>query len=177
MTQLKHSKLQHNNDRRVFLKTAFIAGCSVYTLASHSRVYGAWPEEVFNANNLDSVLGDLAEGESALSSEKVVLTVPELVENPAIVPVSVAVELEKVESIAVLIESNERPLAGKFILGEGVEPQISTRVRLEGDSTIYALAKADGAYYINRADVRLKGFVCKPMKPTTPAKPNTPKTK
>jgi len=153
---------KYDNSRRVFLKTAIVAGCSVYTLASYARVYGAWPEAIFDANNLKDVLGDLMDGAGAEETTQVALTVPEWVENPAIVPVSVSVDLDNVESIALLLESNEKPMAGKFILGEGVAPLISTRVRLEGDSTIYALAKADDAYYINQADVRLKSFVCKP---------------
>jgi len=154
----------HDSSRRVFLKTALVAGCSVYTLASEAKVYGEWSQEVFDAEDLQSVLGDLAEDTSAAQSDRVILTVPASVENPVIVPVSVTVDMEQVESVAILIESNKTPLASKFNFSDGVDPQISTRVKLDASGAIHALVKAGGKYYINSAEVAIQAFECKPVK-------------
>lgn len=150
--------------RRIFLKHALIAGCSVYTLASSAKVYASWSGKLFEEQKLAAVLDGLQDGAPAELSEQVQLTVPELVENPAIVPVSVFADMEDVESIAILVESNTMPLAGRYQFGEQVAARISTRVRLEQGSTITAIVKAGGKSYLNSSDVDLKAFICKPIK-------------
>ncbi len=152
------------NSRRVFLKHTLIASCGVYTLASNTKVYASWSDNLFDQQNLAELLDGLAEGGAAELSEQIQLTVPALVENPAIVPVSVFADIDDVESIAILVESNVNPLAGRYQFGERVAAKISTRVRLEQDSTITALVKAGGKHYLNSADVALKSFFCKPIK-------------
>ena len=150
--------------RRVFLKHALIAGGSLYTLASSTKVYASWSGKLFEEQKLAAVLEGLEEGEPAELSEQIQLTVPASVENPAIVPVSVVADMEDVESIAILVESNTMPLAGRYQFGEQVAARISTRVRLEQGSTITAIVKAGGKNYLNSAEVDLKAFVCKPIK-------------
>lgn len=150
--------------RRVFLKHALIAGSSIYTLASNTKVYASWSGELFKEQQLALVLEGLADGDAAELSDRILLTVPAQVENPAIVPVSVFADLPDVESIALLVESNTTPLAGRYQFGDQVVPRISTRVRLEQGSTITALVKAGGKNYLQSADVELKAFHCKPIK-------------
>ena len=151
------------NSRRVFLKHSLLAGCGIYTLASNAKVYANWSAQLFEEQKLAAVLDGLADGTSAQLTDKVKLTVPALVENPAIVPVSVVADIEDVESISILVESNTMPLAGKYRFGENVAAKISTRVRLEQSGTITALVKAGGNHYLNSADVELAAFVCKPI--------------
>lgn len=150
--------------RRVFLKHSLLAGCGIYTLASNAKVYANWSARLFEEQQLAAVLEGLADGSSAELSQNVKLTVPLRVENPAIVPVSVFADIEDVESIAILVESNSMPLAGKYRFGENVAAKISTRVRLQQSSTITALVKAGGKHYLNSADVELEAFDCKPVK-------------
>lgn len=80
---------------------------------------------------------------------------PDIAENGALVPITVTSSLPKTESIAILVEKNPNTLAANFSILAGMDPFISTRVKMGQTSDVYALVKADGRYYFAKKEVKV----------------------
>ena len=80
---------------------------------------------------------------------------PDIAENGALVPITVTSSLPKTESIAILVEKNPNSLAANFNVLAGMDPFISTRVKMGQTSDIYALVKADGRYYYAKKEIKV----------------------
>jgi sulfur-oxidizing protein SoxY len=80
---------------------------------------------------------------------------PDIAENGALVPITVTSSIPKTESIAILVEKNPNILAASFNVLAGMDPFISTRVKMGQTSDIYALVKADGRYYYAKKEVKV----------------------
>ncbi|MFM9970105.1 MAG: thiosulfate oxidation carrier protein SoxY [Burkholderiales bacterium] len=80
---------------------------------------------------------------------------PDIAENGALVPITVTSSLPKTESIAILVEKNPNILAANFNVLAGMDPFVSTRVKMGQTSDIYALVKADGRYYYAKKEVKV----------------------
>ena len=88
-------------------------------------------------------------------SAEITLTSPDIAENGAVVPFTVASKLPKTESIALLVEKNASILAANFQIPERTEPWINTRIKMGQTSNVYALVKADGKYYYASKEVKV----------------------
>jgi sulfur-oxidizing protein SoxY len=55
--------------------------------------------------------------------------------------------LPKTQEIYILVEKNARPLAAAFVLNEGAESFVSTRVKMGQSTNVVAVVKADGKLY------------------------------
>ncbi len=93
-------------------------------------------------------------------SNAIQLTVPEIAENGAVVPVTVVSSLAKTEQIHILIEKNPSVLAASFNFSEGREGMVTTRVKMIGTSQVIALVKADGKFYIVSKEVKVTAGGC-----------------
>lgn len=87
-------------------------------------------------------LGPIAVGDSRMT-----LTLPDIAENGAVVPVTVECRIPRVSELYVVVDSNPNPMAVKFSLREGVDPFVSLRIKMAGGGTVHALARADGKVY------------------------------
>jgi sulfur-oxidizing protein SoxY len=99
----------------------------------------------FNARSVDASLQAL--GAIPASAGQISLTVPDVSENGAFVPVSVVCSLAGAQEIAIVVETNPDPLAARFDIPEGTEALVSTRVKISESGRVYAVVKADGKYY------------------------------
>ena len=66
---------------------------------------------------------------AATESKDIAMTSPDIAENGAVVPFTVASKLAKTESIALLVEKNPNMLAANFTIPDGTEPWINTRIK------------------------------------------------
>ena len=80
---------------------------------------------------------------------------PDIAENGALVPVTVTSSLPKTESIAILVDKNPNSLAATFDVLAGMDPFVSTRVKMGQTSDVYALVKADGRYYYAKKEIKV----------------------
>ncbi len=151
----------YKNDRRLILKLLMLGSGGLYMLSSSKRVLAQWPADLFAANDSDEIFSRLTAGENVVESEAVVVKVPPLVENPAIVPVSVQCRLDGVQSVSLVIASNSYPLAGTFKFREGTTPALSTRVKLDSPGDVMAIVRTDNGIYMQSAAVDIKRFACK----------------
>lgn len=134
------------------------------TVAGLMLASGLWPHPAraaLNASAWDgatvaAVLHALGASASPQESTQVHLTVPDVVENGAVVPVTLATTLPGVCSLAVLVEKNPSILAAVFHLSDALEPMVATRIKMDQSSAVYAVALlADGRALFARQDVRV----------------------
>jgi sulfur-oxidizing protein SoxY len=110
-----------NIKRRVFLKGSIAAGTlgvavSAGLLAPRA-VIAAWNEKAFQAKSVNDALAAAMGDASNTASDTIKIKAPDIAENGAVVPVSVASSMTDVESIALLAEGNASPLVATFALG------------------------------------------------------------
>ncbi len=116
-------------------------------------------KKAFAAKTMDealSAMGVILPG----SSDLVQLTVPEIAENGAIVPVMVVSSLANVEQISILADQNPNPLAANFTFPEGTEGMVTTRIKMAKTSHVIALVKADGKFYRVMKEVKVTAGGC-----------------
>lgn len=102
-------------------------------------------ELAFDATSLDEALA--AMGGVQVSASDIALTVPQLVENGAFVPISVTSLLAQTEEISIVVESNPNPLVVLFSIPTGTQAFVSTRVKMADSGKVYAIVKAGGKLY------------------------------
>ena len=127
-------------------------------LAAFSRTAGAaapgWPEQAFAQKTEDDAI-KLLYGKPLEMSDKVVLEVPEIAENGAVVPVSVSSTLPNVTGISILVQENPSTLAASYKLSEGTMPSIGCRLKMAKTSKVVAVVESDGKLYAASKDVKV----------------------
>jgi sulfur-oxidizing protein SoxY len=103
------------------------------------------PQPMFDAATLEEVFAAL--GTVPEDSAAILLETPDIAENGAVVPVSVTSNIPGTERVYVMVEMNPNPLAAMFVLPEGAEPFVQSRVKMAQTSNIYGVVYADGKYY------------------------------
>lgn len=124
-----------------------VLGCILVALLGHTvpgsaRAAAGSIELAFDATSLDEALA--AMGGVLPDSPLIVLTVPEAVENGAMVPVTVESGLPDTREIAIVVDSNPNPMVVSFALPEGTEPFVATRLKMAESGKVYAIVRAGG---------------------------------
>lgn len=106
-------------------------------------------------------------GEAPVSTGKVKLDIPPLVENGNTVPMTVSVDSpmtveDHVKSIHVFNEKNPQPNIGNFYLSrEAGRAQVATRIRLADSQKVVAIAQlSDGSFWQAAVDVVVTLAAC-----------------
>ncbi len=110
-------------------------------------------EAAFDAKSLDDALQAL--GSTQPASAEIVIDVPDLAENGAIVPVNVTCRASGTREISIVVSSNPNPLVARFTIPEGTEAFVSTRVKMAESGRVYAVVKADGQLLSAFKDVKV----------------------
>jgi sulfur-oxidizing protein SoxY len=152
--------------RRAMLKQgglmALLAGSSLVsahadTVATAAMATGE--DAAFGATTLQGALRGLC-GVAALSDiapagVEVTLSLPELAENGAVVPVTVASSLPGTQAIAIVVELNPQPLVVQFKFPIGTEAFVATRIKLAASGRVYALVQAQDKLYAAYQDTKV----------------------
>jgi len=112
-----------------------------------------WNKAAFEGKTLDEVIKALG-GTQAQASAEVVVRAPDIAENGAVVPVGVETKL-KATQIAILVEKNPNTLAAQFLLPEGTEAFVTTRVKMAQSSNVHAVVKAEGKWYVATKEIKV----------------------
>lgn len=150
-----------NLERRKALKVGGSAGL-LAMFASIGLINPAMAESdrhAFAAKSMDEALSAMG----VIIPEKtdsIKLTVPEIAENGAVVPVSVESTLAKIEQISIFVDKNPNVLAANFFIPEGTESMITTRVKMGQTSNVIALVKAGGKFYRTSREVKVTAGGC-----------------
>lgn len=104
---------------------------------------------------LDALGAILPENNTAIQ-----LTAPDIAENGAIVPVTVTSALARTEQIAILVDKNPSMLVANFLIPEGTEGFVTTRIKMAQTSSVIVLVKADGRFYRTSKEVKVTAGGC-----------------
>jgi len=137
--------------RRALIKGLFTAAA---VLAVPRWLFAARPDAAFDADSAEGVLGDLFDG-PITESDQVMLKIPDIAENGAVVPVTVSTGLADVESISVVVLNNPTPLAALFEMSPQSVPDISVRIKMGESSAVQAIVKAGGKLYSSSKEVKV----------------------
>jgi sulfur-oxidizing protein SoxY len=150
-----------NSSRRAVLKGT--GGATVLGLAIAAGLFrpgsawaqgAAWNKAAFETKSMNDLIKAMGGG-NAVESKEIALTSPDIAENGAVVPFTIASKLPKTEAIALLVEKNPNVLAANFHIHENTEPWVNTRVKMGQTSNVFALVKADGKFYYAAKEVKV----------------------
>ena len=137
--------------RRSFLTRLLAFGALALTplklLARNQQAFAA--EEAAAA--LQSLVGD----KPLVSSTDIVLKVPDIAENGAVVPVTVTTTIADVQRISLLVDQNPNPLSASFRLLPGSVADISTRVKMGMSSDVRAIVETDTTAFFAVKNVKV----------------------
>lgn len=122
--------------------------------------FAEWNKTAFSAKTMDEALTAMGVAAPENNAVFIQLTVPEIAENGAIVPVKVASTLLNVEQISILVDKNPSVLAANFIFPAGTESMVTTRVKMGQTCNVVALVKADGKFYRTAKEVKVTAGGC-----------------
>jgi sulfur-oxidizing protein SoxY len=145
--------------RRLFLKASLATGAvgvAVGTgLLTPRTVLAAWNEAAFQSKTIGDAVKAGMGSDAMTDSAEITLDIPDNPENGAVVPVAMTTTLTGVQSIALLVEKNIKPLCGIFYPGKRMKPGLSIRVKVGESADIIAVVKAGDKLYSARKAVKV----------------------
>ncbi len=156
--------MEMNVIRRTVLRGAGSAGVlSALIVAGVLKPTAAyaieWNKAAFEAKDTAGALKGLGAGAPA-ESKDLILKVPDIAENGAVVPVDVVSNIPNTSSISILVEKNPSPLSCQFDFANGAVADVSARLKLAQTSLVKAVAKADGKFYTAQKEVKVTAGGC-----------------
>ena len=143
--------------RRKFVRKASLFAAAVLAAgwSYPARLLAAqWNKPAFDAKLLDEALKSIG-ATSAIESTQIELKAPEIAENGAIVPVEITSRIPGTQSIYIIAEKNPQPLVAIFDILPGLEPFISTRIKMGESAKVRVLVKAAGKFYVTSQEVKV----------------------
>jgi len=144
-----------DNQRRSVLKAAGAAAALLAAgLMRPVVAFAAWNKDAFGAKTVADTLKNLG-ATVAAPSTGIVIEAPQIAENGAVVPIEVASNLPGTTSIAVLIDKNPFPLAGKFNFTEGALPFVKLNAKIGDTSDVRVIAWAGGKTFVATREIKV----------------------
>ncbi len=114
----------------------------------------AWNEQAFGAKSAGDALRTLG-ASSPVASKDIVIEAAQIAENGAVVPIEISSSIPGTSSIAVLIEKNPFPLAGRFEFKDGALPYVKLNVKMGETSEVRVLATAGGQHFAASREIKV----------------------
>lgn len=130
------------------------------SLLRPSDALAEWNKTAFSSKAVDEALTGLGATSPENNPVLIQLTVPEIAENGAVVPVSVSSSLANVEQISIMVDKNPNVLAASFTIPQGTEALVTTRVKMGQTANVIAIVKADGKFYRTSKEVKVTAGGC-----------------
>jgi sulfur-oxidizing protein SoxY len=153
-----HPPLQ-NSSRRKFVRAIAVGSAYVAVVAAGwarplALLAAEWNKAAFDAKVLAEALKNFGAA-SAIESDQILLKAPEIAENGAIVPVEITSRIPGTQTIYIIADKNPQPLVAIFDIGSGLEPFVSTRIKMGESSKVRVLVKAAGKFYVATQEVKV----------------------
>lgn len=136
------------------LRRSLLAAAAALLLKPWAALAATWNKEAFGAKNASDALKAIGAA-GAASSQDILVEVPPIAENGAVVPVEITSNIAGTRSIAVLVDKNPFPMIAKFDFLEGAVPFVKLNVKMGETSDLRILAEAGGRYYVTRKEVKV----------------------
>ena len=137
-----------NANRRTLL------GALALLLLKPFSALAAWNKEAFGAKTPADALKTLGSANPE-ASKQIVIEAPQIAENGAVVPIEISSNVPGTTSIAVVIDKNPFPLAGKFDFKEGALPFVKLNVKMGETSDVRVVATAGGKHYVATKEIKV----------------------
>ena len=142
-------------ERRVFLHSALGL---ISALLIPSKALSRWDNNAYNKVDISESIfsigvvnpGDLREANDAID-----LSLPEIAENGAIVPITVRSRILNTERIFVFAEKNPQPLVSDYVITDGVEPFVASRIKMSETAFVHVIVLARGKFYRTARQVKV----------------------
>ena len=142
-------------NRRKALKQSFLVAGLLAAVSMHPKLALAFNKGAFDAKTIADAVKAYGAG-APVESKDVALTAPDIAENGAVVPMTVASTLPGVKQLLVLVEKNPNALVAKFDVSDAVEASFATRAKMGQTSDVYAVAiTTDGKAYYAKKEVKV----------------------
>jgi sulfur-oxidizing protein SoxY len=123
-------------------------------LAKPLTVLAAWNEQAFGAKTAADALKNIGAA-AAAPSKDIVIEAPQIAENGAVVPIEISSNIPGTTSIAVVIEKNPFPLAGKFEFKDNALPFVKLNVKMGETSDVRVVAVAGGKQFVATREIKV----------------------
>ena len=125
-----------------------------FLLAKPLSVLAAWNEQAFGAKTAADALKGIG-ASAAAPSKDIVIDAPQIAENGAVVPIEISSNVPGTTAIAVVIEKNPFPLAGRFEFKEGALPFVKLNVKMGETSDVRVVAFAGGKQFSATREIKV----------------------
>jgi sulfur-oxidizing protein SoxY len=140
--------------RAVAIGSAYAATFAASWLRPIYLLAAEWSKKAFEAKVLAETMESIG-ATSVVDSIQILLKAPEIAENGAIVPVEITSRIPGPQSIYIIADKNPQPLVAIFDMEAGLEPFISTRIKMGESSRIRVLVKSGGKFYMTTQEVKV----------------------
>lgn len=106
-----------------------------------------WNRNAFAAKSLADIVKALGGAQAAESKDVSFLQAPEIAENGSSVRFAIQSNLPGTMQLALVVEKNPFPLAAVFDIPAGTDAQMTTHLKMQQSSNVYALARAGDKFY------------------------------
>jgi len=136
------------------LRRNLVAAAALLLLKPFAALAAAWNKDAFGAKTPQDALKGIGAGNPAASTD-LVIEAPQIAENGAVVPIEISSSIPGTTSIAVVIEKNPFPLAGKFDFREGALPFVKLNVKMGETSDVRVVAVAGGKHFTASREIKV----------------------
>ena len=131
-----------------------LVGMAAILLLKPFAALAAWNKDAFGAKTPQDALKGIGAGNPAPSKD-LVIEAPQIAENGAVVPIEVSGAIAGTTAIAVVIEKNPFPLAGRFEFKEGALPFVKLNVKMGETSDVRVVAFAGGKQFSATREIKV----------------------
>jgi sulfur-oxidizing protein SoxY len=146
-----------SDNRRDFMKLTgvfgLLAAAGLLTTGEALAQQQAWNKAAFETKSLADTYKVL--GGTPAESADIAITAPDIAENGAVVPASVASKIPTTQAVYILVEKNPNMLAAGFNIPQGTSADVATRIKMGQTSNVYAVVKADNKFYVATKEVKV----------------------
>ena len=141
------------DNRREFIKKMFTlcAGSIFISPTANAQ----WFAEKFSEVPFSKALTNLFANKSITETDKIILKIPTIAENGAVVPLTVTSTLDGVKKLFLLVEKNPVPLAATFDLSPKVDVFVSARLKMAETCDVWAVVETAEGFYSAKAQVKV----------------------
>lgn len=143
-------------DRRTVLAWAGGAGAMLVAgvLKPVAALATTWNKEAFGAKSVGDALKGLGTASPA-TNDGIVIEAPQIAENGAVVPIEISSRIPGTTSLAVMIDKNPFPLAGRFDFMGGALPFVKINVKMGETSDVRVVATAGGKHFVAVKEIKV----------------------
>ena len=136
------------------LRRTLLGAAAALLLKPFAALAAAWNKDAFGAKSAAEALKSLGAA-GAQPSKDIVIEAPQIAENGAVVPIEIQSNIPGTSALAVLIEKNPFPLAGRFSFMEGALPFVKLNVKIGETSDVRVVAQAGERYYTASKEIKV----------------------